>query len=279
MRVFFPFVLLLVAANPPGWGIGLLKWDPEQSAPTFSRSAGHNALNTGVDTSLGIKWVHVDGGKLRMGNDNGLAPDESPEHDVVLSSFDIGATEITFDQYDRFCDSTRRQKPKDNGWGRGSQPVINVNWNDAYEFCRWASAMSGTTVRLPTEAEWEYAARGGTKSRGYAFSGGNRVEEVGWDGENSDHKPHAVAGKLPNELGIYDMTGNVWEWCADWYADDYYSVSPARNPKGPASGQYHVLRGGSWTSTEEYCHITTRSALRSDYVSVSNGFRVVREGK
>ena len=214
-----------------------------------------------------------------MGNDNGLSPDESPEHVVTLSNFEISATEVTFDQYDRFCEATGRNKPKDKGWGRGTMPVINVNWNDAYEYCRWASQVTGTIIRLPTEAEWEYAARGGNKSQGYTFSGGNDIDAVAWYSENSDQRTHPVATKKPNELGIYDMTGNVWEWCADWYSDEYYSTSPRKNPQGPVSGQYHVLRGGAWLSNAAYSHISTRSSLRSDYISVSNGFRVARDLK
>ncbi len=212
-----------------------------------------------------------------MGNDNGLSPDESPEHTVTLNDFYISATEITFAQYDQFCQATGKTKPADNGWGRDSMPVINVSWNDAYEFCEWASRVSGTAIRLPTEAEWEFAARGGTKSNGYRFSGGNDLNVVAWYAENSDKKTHPVATKLPNELGIFDMTGNVWEWCGDWYGDDYYGVSPVDNPRGPVTGRYHVLRGGSWISSASYCRITTRSSLRSDYVSVNNGFRVVKE--
>ena len=232
-----------------------------------------------VKTDLGITWILVEGGKFRMGNDNGLSPDESPEHEVTLDSYYISATEVTFDQYDRFCTETNRPKAKDNGWGRGAMPLINVNWNDAYEYCQWASKATGTTIHLPTEAEWEFAARGGRKSHGYKFSGGNQVNEVGWYSENSDRKTHRVGGKVPNELGIYDMTGNVWEWCSDWYSDEYYSDSPQKNPQGPESGQYHVLRGGSWLNSETYIHLTTRSSLRSDYISVSNGFRVVKDMK
>jgi formylglycine-generating enzyme len=232
-----------------------------------------------AQAELGITWIFVEGGKFRMGNENGLSPDESPEHEVSLDSFSISATEVTFDQYDRFCKAMNRPKPSDNGWGRGAMPLINVNWNDAFEYCQWASKVTGTAIRLPTEAEWEYAARGGKKSRDFKFSGGNQLGDVGWYSENSDRKSHTVAGKRPNELGVYDMTGNVWEWCADWYSDEYYSISPLKDPQGPISGQYHVLRGGSWISVRAYCHITTRSSLRSDYISVNNGFRVVRDMK
>lgn len=247
-------------------------------SPGLSATNG-NLLNIdstrGVDP--GIRWVLVEGGTFRMGNDNGLSPDESPEHVVTLSSFEISATETTFEQYDRFCEATHRPKPNDNGWGRGAMPVINVSWNDAFEYCRWASTVTGSTIRLPTEAEWEYAARGGRKAGKNQFSGSNDPDVVAWYSENSGGKSHPVAGKKPNELGIYDMTGNVWEWCSDWYSDEYYSVSPKKDPLGPAFGQHHVLRGGSWMSKAAYCHITARSSLRSDYVSVSNGFRVVRE--
>lgn len=246
----------------------------------LSTNIGEGSLgkaDTGSAPALGITWIRVEGGTFRMGNDNGLSPDESPEHVVTLDGFSISSTEVTFDQYDRFCEATKRSKPGDNGWGRGGTPVINVNWNDAYEFCLWASRVNGSTIRLPTEAEWEYAARGGKESHGYHFSGDSVIDAVGWYSENSGKRTHTVGGKQPNELGIYDMTGNVWEWCGDWYGDDYYAVSPKKNPGGPATGGYHVLRGGSWLSNPAYSHITTRSSLRSDYVSSNNGFRIVRE--
>jgi sulfatase modifying factor 1 len=284
--VYFPYFLLLVIAGVCTGPEVVTTLIGEQTIPVIesSRPSAHFSekpctTDTGVSVDLGIKWIFVEGGKLQMGNDNGLSPDESPEHEVTLDGFSISATEVTFDQYDRFCEATKRNRPGDNRWGRGTMPVMNVNWNDAYEFCQWASNKTGTIVRLPSEAEWEYAARGGKKSRGYTFSGANKVDSAGWFSENSGGKTHPVAGKLPNELGIYDMTGNVWEWCADWYGDDYYSISPKNNPQGPVFGQNHVLRGGSWLSNTTYSHVTTRSSLRSDYISVSNGFRVVRSLK
>ena len=276
-----PLVSILILEPPTMFKLSS-GYRPDDTVPLRVRSrrvSGKRAWNrdSTSETNLGNKWVLVEGGKFRMGNDNGLSPDESPEHEDTLNSFFMSATEVTFDQYDRFCTSTNRPKPNDNGWGRGDMPVMNVNWNDAYEYCLWASKVTGATVRLPTEAEWEYAARGGGKSHGYEFSGGNHLDDVGWYSENSDRKSHPVGEKRPNELGLYDMTGNVWEWCADWYSDEYYSVSPSKNPRGPVSGTYHVLRGGSWLSTEAYSHVTTRSSLRSDYISVNNGFRVVKD--
>jgi formylglycine-generating enzyme required for sulfatase activity len=266
ISAMFPFVQESVDSS----SVPLSSNQQEPSAGFLSR------FDSAKSNDLGIKWVHVEGGRFRMGNDNGLSPDESPEHEVLLDGFFMSATEITFDQYDRFCEATKRSKPSDNGWGRGTMPVINVNWNDAYEFCQWAANVTGSPVKLPTEAEWEFAARGGTKSRKFAFSGGNKIDDVAWFAENSERKSHQVALKAPNELGIYDMTGNVWEWCADWYSEEYYSVSPKKNPQGPQTGTHHVLRGGSWLSTATYGHVTTRSSLRSDYISTGNGFRVCR---
>lgn len=279
--MFFLFFILLTAALNSGAATRSVElWIPlcMRAGPSGDLINRPVVIDSNKSVNLGISWILVEGGTFRMGNDNGLSPDESPEHDVTVSSYYISATEVTFDQYDQFCDATKRNLPGDNGWGRGSRPVINVNWNDAYEYCRWASEVTGTTIRLPTEAEWEYAARGGRKSRGTTFSGSNNIDAVAWYSENADSTTHPVAGRQPNQLGIYDMTGNVWEWCSDWYSDEYYADSPEKNPRGPLVGQYHVLRGGSWLSKVPYCHITTRSSLRSDYVSVNNGFRVVREG-
>ena len=173
-------------------------------------------------------------------------------------------------------------------------PVIEVMWYGAVEYSNWLSeqeslnkaySISGTSVswnqsangyRLPTEAEWEYAARGGAQSNGYKYAGSNNVDEVGWYPDNSGYKTQPVKGKKANELGLYDMSGNVWEWCWDWYDSDYYSSSPRANPTGPSSGSIRVLRGGSWISSPGYL----RGALRYDAgpgdSGSSGGFRLVR---
>jgi len=198
-------------------------------------------------------------------------------HRVTLDSFYISKTEMTFAQYDAFCEATGRSKPDDEGWGRDNRPVINVCWHDAAAFCGWLSKRTGQNIHLPTEAQWEYAARGGGRSRKYKYSGSNSPEEVAWYDKNSGGKTHAGGQRQPNELGIYDMSGNVWEWCADWYDDDYYSRSPSRNPKGPSSGSYRVFRGGSWYGPSSGLRCASRYGLDPSYGSGDTGFRIARD--
>jgi formylglycine-generating enzyme required for sulfatase activity len=153
-------------------------------------------------------------------------------------------------------------------------PVENVSWNDIEEFIRKLNQLTGKSYRLPTEAEWEYAARGGNKSRGFTYSGGNDLGSVGWYDGNSGSKTHPVGQKAANELGIYDMTGNVWEWCSDWYGS--YTSSFQRNPGGPSSGQNRVLRGGSWFGNSRGCRVSHRSNHDPDYrINYGLGFRLV----
>ena len=172
-------------------------------------------------------------------------------------------------------------------------PVIEVTWYGAVEYSNWLSeqagltkaySISGTSVnwnqnaegyRLPTEAEWEYAARGGVQSKGYKYAGSNNVGEVGWDSGNSGRETHPVKGKKANELGLYDMSGNVWEWCWDWYDSDYYSSSPENNPVGPPSGSSRVLRGGGWGGNLWHLRVANRGGSPGNGDS-NDGFRLVR---
>jgi formylglycine-generating enzyme required for sulfatase activity len=190
-----------------------------------------------------------------------------PVHSVTLSAFYLDKYEVTFDQYDAFCVATSRTLPTDSGWGRGTRPVINVSWNDAKAYCDWAGK------RLPTEAEWEYACRAG--STGYWCFGDTEATLVNyaWYSANSGSQTHPVGEKTANAFGLYDMHGNVWEWCADWYDSGYYSVSPSSNPPGPASGTYRVLRGGSWVFIVVFAN-DSRSAFRN-YNDPDDGGSVV----
>jgi formylglycine-generating enzyme len=232
-------------------------------------------VSVAVQAVFNIQWVYVQGGTFTMGRNDGSA-DERPAHAVTLTSFSMSATEVTFDQYDKFCDETGRAKPVDQGWGRGSRPVINVSWGDAVAFCGWASRILRGSVRLPTEAEWEYAARGGSESRGSFYIDKDMADRVAWHLANSGDKTHPVREKQPDKLGLYDMNGNVWEWCSDWYDRTYYSRSPSTNPSGSETGFSRVLRGGSCASLS----VDLQSWDRNDQIPTGRsyilGFRCAR---
>lgn len=194
--------------------------------------------------------------------------------EVTVDRFMISATEITFDQYDAFCDATDRRKPDDNGWGRGARPVLNVSYDDAVEFCRWLSEETGSAVRLPNEAEWEYAAQGGCRGRGYVHSGGNDKDEVSWNEDNSGDRTHPVGTKKPNELGILDMSGNVWEWCAD---------RPEANPSGSSAGLEgsasdvkRAVRGNSFDNPGDSMGYRLSVRIDKDSRHINIGFRVAK---
>ena len=192
--------------------------------------------------------------------------DEEPAHSVTLSSFYIGKYEVTQSLWEAVMGSNPSNRKGDN------LPVENVSWNDCQTFLRKLNAMTGKNFRLPTEAEWEFAARGGNRSRGYQYSGSNVFSDVAWYDDNSRRKTHNVGTKAPNELGIYDMSGNVWEWCQDWYGD-YHSYSQT-NPTGPSSGSRRVHRGGSWFNSGWCCRVACRNNYSPDYRGGDLGFRL-----
>lgn len=226
---------------------------------------------------LGIEWVQVPGGEFKMGSGDG-ASDEQPVHTLQMSSFHISRYEITFQQYDRFCRVTGRPSPDDSGWGRKRRPAIHVSWDDAMAFCTWVSEKTGRPVYLPTEAQWEYAARGGPGApKRWPYAGGDIIDHLAWYRGNSDSRTHPVGQKAANELGLYDMSGNVWEWCRDWYGEDYYRVSPPRDPQGPEEGRDRVVRGGSWNLFSYHSRVGNRNDHSPGYRHYSLGFRVVME--
>ncbi len=207
-----------------------------------------------------FKMIKVEGGTFTMGEDK-------EAHEVTLSDYYIGEFEVTQELWEAVMGSNPSYC---NGV---VNPVEKVSWNDCQGFIMKLSRMTGGKFRLPTEAEWEYAARGGNKSKGYEYSGSNVIDEVAWYFKNSGSGTHPVGTKLPNELGIYDMIGNVREWCQDWYGE--YSGVPQTNPQGPSSGSHRVLRGGSWKRYARYSSVSYRNYLtpdnRSDY---DCGFRL-----
>ncbi|MCE2822802.1 MAG: SUMF1/EgtB/PvdO family nonheme iron enzyme [Saprospiraceae bacterium] len=217
-------------------------------------STSEKESNSFNDPLVG-KFVRVKGGTFSMGctsEQSGCFEDEQPVHQVTLSDFYIAETEVTQAQWQALMGSNP-------SWFKGCDncPVENVSWEDVQEFIsRLNSRSLSQKYRLPTESEWEYAARGGVNSRGYIYAGGKMIDQVGWSNKSSGRKTQPVKGKKPNELGIYDMSGNVREWCSDWYGD--YSAESQTNPQGPSEGIYRVNRGGSWNSFARNCRASHR---------------------
>jgi len=227
----------------------------------------------------GPEMVRIPAGSFKMGDiQGGGFSNEKPVHRVSVSAFALGKYEVTFAEYDKFAQATGKSKPSDSGWGRGNRPVIDVSWNDAVAYAKWLSQQTGHTYRLPTEAEWEYAARAGTTTK---YWWGNKIgsNKANCDGCGSrwDDKQTAPVGSFrANQYGIYDTVGNVWEWCSDIYREDYYSSSPHSNPKGPSTGRDRVLRGGSWGSDAQYARAAFRFDVGPGDRSHGIGFRLVR---
>ena len=221
--------------------------------------------------------IKVTGGTFTMGDESGMGQsDEQPTHEVTLSDFSIGKTEVTVAQYRYYCSSTGISMPEEPSWGwSDNAPIVNVSWFDAINYCDWLSEKLDQNITLPTEAQWEFAARGGTQSEGYKYAGGRSMATAGWYRDNSGGKTQTVASKKANELGLYDMSGNVYEWCIDWYDGGYYANSPSKNPKNTTRGDYRVLRGGSWSYSASYCRVANRNINEAGSRDFYNGFRVV----
>lgn len=210
---------------------------------------------TFIANGVEFTMVKVEGGTFLMGataeQGSDADEDEKPAHEVQLSTFCIGQTEVTQALWEAVMGSNP-------SYFKGQKlPVEYVSWNNCQTFITKLNQLTGQQFRLPTEAEWEFAARGGNSSKGYKYAGSNSVDDVAWYYYNSENKTHEVASLQPNELGIYDMSGNVWEWCQDWYGS--YSSSVVNNPTGPNSGSYRVLRGGSWFNNSGSCRVSGRS--------------------
>ena len=214
--------------------------------------------------------VAVEGGTFTMGatseQGSDANEDEKPAHEVTLSDYYIGQTEVTQALWEAVMGSNPSNHKGDN------LPVENVSWNDCQVFIQKLNQLTGKQFRLPTEAEWEYAARGGRKSRGYKYAGSNDIGSVAWYWDNSGNGTHPVATKQANELGVYDMSGNVWEWCSDWYGD--YQSSSQSDPQGPSSGFIRVDRGGSYYDDARRCRVSLRDYGAPDFRSSCLGLRL-----
>ncbi|RWX51337.1 Formylglycine-generating enzyme, required for sulfatase activity, contains SUMF1/FGE domain, partial [Candidatus Electrothrix marina] len=221
------------------------------------------------DHTTGPEMVLLSGGRFQMGDIQGTgSEDERPVHEVNLDTFAIGRYPVTFVEYDAFCEATGREKPNDQGWGRGYRPVINVGWQDAVDYCEWLSRETGQTYRLPTEAEWEYACRAGSESAWCFGDDEKSLGEYAWYDKNSKNRTHPVGEKKANAWGLYDMHGNVWEWCQDWYDDEYYAAchkqGVVKNSIGPSSGSDRVIRGGGWDGNPWFVRSADRFRISPD---------------
>lgn len=228
---------------------------------------------------VSFNMIYVQGGTFTMGCTPEQGSDcgdyEKPSHTVTLSTYYIGETEVTQELW-------KAVMGENPSYFKGDKrPVEQVSWEDCQTFIRRLNQLTGKTFRLPTEAEWEYAARGGTKSAGYKYSGGNDINAVAWYDVNAydkgksspDYGTHVVKTKKPNELGIYDMSGNVWEWCSDWYGD--YTGAAQTNPQGASAGSFRVHRGGSWFDFARYCRSPFRSVNYPGFRYDHLGLRLV----
>ena len=229
---------------------------------------------TPIEISVGketFRMVKVKGGVFTMGataeQGDEAYPIESPTHSVLLDNYCIGETVVTQSLWKAVMGDNPSRFKDDN------LPVEGVSWDDAQEFVNRLNHETNRTFRLPTEAEWEYAARGGSKSRGYKYSGSDNLDVVAWYNGDSGGKTHPVKGRRANELGLYDMSGNVWEWCQDWIG--VYSGDAQLNPQGPSSGSDRVLRGGSWGSLARYCRVSYRGSDTPMLHLNGVGFRLV----
>ena len=229
------------------------------------------ARETITVNGVSFDMIMVEGGTFTMGatseQGNDAYNSEKPAHKVTLSDYYIGETEVT----QALWQAVMGNNP--SSFKGSSNPVESVSWNDCQEFISKLNSLTGRTFRLPTDAEWEYAARGGIESKGYKYSGSNSIDNVAWYSSNSSTKTHAVKTKSPNELGIYDMSGNVLEWCQDWYGS--YSSNAQTNPKGPSVGSDRVLRGGSWSNGAMYCRVSLRISESPDFRFFKYGLRLV----
>ena len=255
-----------------------------------TETGGESVVTLGFGLLSGIRWsssvtpkqkeilsrlvgnmVQVEGGRFQMGGTPEQGSDandwEKPVHEVTLSDYYMGKYEVRQSEWEAVMGNNPSYFKGDD------LPVENVSWEDCHEFIGRLNALTGLSFKLPTEAQWEYAARGGSLSKSYKFSGSNDLEEVGWYGSNSGNYTHRVGEKQPNELGLYDMSGNVWEWCEDWYGD--YSSDSQSDPIGAVSGSFRVYRGGSRNSGARLCRVSYRLYNAPNRRNSFLGFRLV----
>ena len=229
-----------------------------------------DVLNYTVN-GVSFKMIRVEGGAFMMGatpeQGDDARDDEKPPHQVTLSTYHIGETQVTQELWQAVMGSNPSRFKGDM-----HRPVDSVSWEDCQKFITRLNKVTRRRFRLPTEAEWEFAARGGNKSKGYKYAGSNNLDEVAWYAYNTSKETQPVGRTKGNELGLYDMSGNVWEWCQDWYGQ--YSSKPQSNPKSSSSGYYRVSRGGSWGNSATHCRVAYRFLNTPSGTESSLGLRL-----
>ncbi len=262
---------------------------PSPDTPVASAlAAGQNFRDPLKIGGEGPLLAVIPAGRFRMGSppdEPERSESEGPQHEVIISRpFAIGVHAVTFDDYDRYADAIGSQKPADEGWGRGNRPVINVSWEDAQAYCRWLGECTGNAYRLPSEAEWEYACRAGTKT---PFHYGKRMitDQANFDGNHTYNgsakgeyreRTLPVGSFPPNAFGLHDMHGNVWEWCQDPWRADYEGAPTDGSAWETGGSSSRVLRGGSWRNGPCYCRAANRNVRAPDHRNYYIGFRVCR---
>lgn len=260
---FFGLYLLLVVSIRVNAGF----------VPEFELAGEASYGSTYTDPVTGMEFVWVKGDCYQMGSNDGDF-DEKPVHEVCVDDFWMGKYEVTQGQYKVMTKRFLWSGGNPSHFKKGdTYPVEQVSWNDVQDYITNLNKKSGKHYRLPTEAEWEYAARSGGKNEKYA--GGNNVDAVAWYRSNSGDKTHPVGQKLANGLGLHDMSGNVWEWCQDWYDGSYYSNGPRNNPQGPSIGSSRVSRGGWWLDSPRFLRSANRYNNSPEFSDYNLGFRLV----
>lgn len=280
----FPLIIITILATIANIAIvAFIATDMSNGSTSLlnGRLFAPNSYIEDGELRLDMKMIYVEGGTFQMGatpeQSNEAEDDEWPVHSVTLSSYYIAECEVTQAQWEAVMGSDiYDQNNIANGNGVSNvgsdQPMYYVNWDDANEFCNRLSRLTGKNYTLPTEAQWEYAARGGKYSKGYKYSGTDYVNTAVWCRKNSS-ATRPVKEKAPNELGLYDMSGNVYEWCSDWYGD--YPSEKQKNPEGVAYSHARILRGGSWYSKASSCRVSNRYYYSPSRRNGNFGFRVV----
>jgi formylglycine-generating enzyme required for sulfatase activity len=256
----------------PGLGGWYVSWRTHPTA--ISPPNEIKATKARRNPKDGLNYVRIPPGNFMMGcspGDSECSKDEKPSHQVTISKgFWLGQTLVTVAAYRRYSEATGRAMPAapnfNLDWNNQEMPIVNASWDDSIAYCDWAGG------RLPTEAEWEYAARAGSTEVRYG-----PIDDVAWYSSDSGGKTHEVSKKRANGFKLYDMLGNVWEWVNDWYGKTYYAHSPARDPQGPSTGQWRVFRGGSWYNVSRLVRASIRSRLNPGFRNDHLGFRCVWE--